>query len=330
MTQKVDQKDPILGFFGRWIDTFASHCDYVTVIGQQVGAYKAAENVEVISLEKEKGASGFAQVLRFWKTIIVQRKSYDRVLVHMTPIWIIIGAPVWILLRKKMYLWYEIKRGSWKLSIALLFVHKVFAASKHGLPTVAKKQVVVGHGIDVTRFTPDPQKRQSGHLVAIGRLTTVKHYEHILAVVAKLPECRLTIAGGTITESDTQTQQSIREQIHRLSIADRVEIGWVAPEEVPDLLQRADIMLHASQGGLDKVVLQAMACGCPVVSTSEAAAEVLPPECQATPETFLRQTQELLSLSAEDRQRLVKKLCIIVEEHHTLHGCIQQLVSHMQ
>lgn len=329
ITQKVDKADPILGFFCRWVDEFASHYESVIVIGQQVGFSQLARNVEVVSLEKENGRGKISQIFRFWKRIWSKRKEYDHVLVHMTPVWILIGAPVWILLRKPLYLWYEIKRGSWKLTTSLLFVKKVFAASEHGLPTVANKQIIVGHGIDIDAFAPQKELREPRHIVAVGRLTAIKHYEVIIKALRLLPDCRLTIAGGTITESDTVVEHNIRELMHRLGIADRVEIGWVHPEEMPQLLRRADLMLHASQGGLDKVVLQAMACGCPVVTTSAAAIDELPELCHATESTMGTKSAALLLLNEHDRDQLCSVLRDRVVSEHSLKRCISEMVLQM-
>ena len=36
-TQKVDKNDSVLGFFHRWIEEFAKHCEKVTVICLQKG-----------------------------------------------------------------------------------------------------------------------------------------------------------------------------------------------------------------------------------------------------------------------------------------------------
>lgn len=329
VTQKVDSEDPILGFFVSWISEFARSCDHVTVLTQSVGAHALPVNVEVISLGKDRGASQYKQVFSFWKLILQKRSSYDRVFVHMTPIWIVLGGPLWLLLRKRMYLWYEIKRGSTKLSVALWLVKKVFAASEHGLPEVSKKQVIVGHGIDTNAFTPDEQRRESNHLVAIGRVTAVKHYEVIVRALHDMPNCTLTIAGGTVTEADKTTEKELRDLMHTLGVADKVSAGWVNPTDVPALLQRADCMLHASQGGLDKAVLQAMACGCPVVTTSEAAQSVLPSECHATNSTMASKTVKLLALSQSERHSLAKKLRAIVVQHHSLHACISQMISEM-
>lgn len=329
ITQAVDRNDPILGFFHTWLHEYPAQCEKLTVIGQRVGSYNLPANVMVHSLCKEDGRPIWRQILCCLRVLWQCRHDYDAVLVHMTPIWIVIAAPLLWLLRKQMYLWYEIKRGSWKLQVALKCVRRVFSATTHGLPEVTLKQVVVGHGIDTTHFAPQPSKREPGHLLAVGRVTRIKHYEEIFQVVSSLPETTLTVAGGTITPDDTVYQRELQDLLHDLELTDRVCIDWVSPEELPGLMQRADVMLHASQGGLDKVVLQAMACGCPVVSTSEAAQAVLPSECQATSESFARVTQQVLQLSLEQRANLGEDLRRRVERDHSLVQCIERQVAHM-
>ncbi len=330
VTQKVDRTDPILGFFHGWLDQFAHQCDQVVVITQKQGVYHLPHNVKVVSLGKENKSPRFIQILRFWKLQFSLQKEYDAVFVHMTPIWVVLGALGWKLLRKKVYLWYEIKRGSWKYSLALKLVRKVFAATEQGVPGPTKKLVVTGHGIDTDLFRPDTEAREDNRIVAIGRVTPIKHYDLLLRTLSMLPpEYKLTIAGGTITDHDKEELKKLHSIMHQLNIANRVVIGWVPPGDIPVLLQRSSLSLHASQGGLDKAVLQAMACGCPIVSTSTAAQEELPEECRATDETMLTQAQKLLALSDEDRQRLAEKLRSHVEEHHSLPRCIEQLVAQM-
>ncbi|PIR53730.1 hypothetical protein COU75_04425 [Candidatus Peregrinibacteria bacterium CG10_big_fil_rev_8_21_14_0_10_42_8] len=330
VTQNVDSTDPILGFFHQWIEAFSERIDSVVVVGQKVGRHSFSSNVSVQSLRKEEGKSVIVQVLRsyglFWK----KRKDYDTVLVHMTPIWILIGAPLWILMRKRMYLWYEIKRGSWKLSLAMLLVRKVFAATEHGIPHSSKKLVVVGHGIDTEIFAKT-LTHSDGPVVSLGRITRIKNYDVILRAFAELPaDLQLFIAGGTVTDADILEEKRLSDLARELGIEDRVSHGWVAPDTVPDILQGARLFLHASQGGLDKAILQAMSCGCPCVSTSVAAKSSLPEECVASEDSMAAQAKALLELSDHDQEALSDELHSIVEHTHSLPTCIDRLVAEMQ
>ena len=331
ITQRVDQTDPILGFFHGWLRVFGEQGISITVIGQRVGNCDLPPNVRVLSLGKEGKRRRIAQVMRFWKLIISESHSYDRVFVHMTPIWVVLGWPVWVILRKPVFLWYEARGGGWSLLFALRMVRKVFGATDYGLPRNSRRHVIVGHGIDTERFRSDPGKHCEGFLVTIGRVTPVKHYDVLLRALAELPQhCRLQIAGGTFTERDRKEERRLQELIAELRLSTRVTMGWIAPLDIVTLFQRADCMVHACTGGLDKCVLEAMACGCPVISSSEAASRVLPPVCTATNEEMAERVRKMLSLSSEDRADLSRELRQRVVNGHSLQHLIQRLVEEMR
>jgi glycosyltransferase involved in cell wall biosynthesis len=331
VTQKVDRSDYILGFFHRWLEEFARRVDHLVVIGQSVGDYDKTFHMEVLSLGKEDAYSRLRQIARFWRLIVKHRKDYDAVLVHMTPIWVILGWPLLFVLRKPVSLWYEVRRGSLRLSLALLLVDKVFSATAQGLPRSTPKQIVLGHGIDIGMFSPGDVAREEDRVIAVGRVTRSKRYDVILRAFAELPETfHLSIAGGMVTSADEGEFSRLQELMQELGIADRVAVEWLLPAEMPSLYCRAAMMLHACVGGLDKVVLEAMACGCPVVSTSAAAEGILPPECLAKEGALADHARRILRLSPSERAALSRDLRARVEQHHSLPHLIERLVGAMQ
>lgn len=332
ITQKVDCSDPILGFFHRWIEEFAKHCENVTVIGQLVGRHILPQNVHVLSLKKEQGWPRFLQIVRFWFLIAYHARAYDTVLVHMTPVWVLLGYPWWFLTRKPVYLWYETRRGGFILRKALWCVKKVFCATPDGLPFSSKKTVVTGHGIDTGFFKPGNDQQEPGLIVAIGRITRIKRLDLIIETFAKLPSSyHLVIAGGVITQKDREEQEHLDELVQRLSIHDRVVFtGFLTQTDVRALVQKASLLLHAAGGGLDKVILEAMACGCPLVCASEAALRVLPSSCSADHDSVFAKAQHLLTLSDAERQALGSELRSRVLQGHALPTLIQRITKEME
>jgi glycosyltransferase involved in cell wall biosynthesis len=331
ITQRVDRTDPILGFFHGWLTAFGGRMSGVQVIGQQVGEYALPPHVRIHSLGKESGNSKLRQIFQFWKIISRERKNYDAVFVHMTPIWVLLGWPLWLLTRKRVYLWYEARGGGWVLPLALLCCRKIFGATDYGLPRNSRRRVIVGHGIDTERFRPKDVAHTEGLCVAVGRVTPVKHYDLLIRTLAKLPQhCTLQIAGGTFTPRDEREMRQLLDLEHELGVSARVTMGWVSPDHVVDLLQRADCMFHACTGGLDKCVLEAMACGCLVISTSEAARRVLPLRCCAHPEEFLDRVRSIIGLSPEQRRELATDLRQRVVNGHSLQHLIDRLVTEMR
>lgn len=121
MTQVVDLEHPVLGFFHRWIIEFAKHCEHVHVICLQEGKHDLPANVSVHSLGKEMGKGRLVYLYRFYRLIWSLRREYDKVFVHMNQIYVILGAPVWKLLGKRVGLWYVHKQVSVSLRLAVFF-----------------------------------------------------------------------------------------------------------------------------------------------------------------------------------------------------------------
>jgi glycosyltransferase involved in cell wall biosynthesis len=301
----------------------------VTVIAQRTGEYDLPDNVKVFSLGKERNLPRLMQLIRFWWFQWSLRKKYDRVLVHMTPIWAVLGFPLWTVLRKRVFLWYEARGTRWPLRFACSYVHKVFSASSVGMPIDTSKSVIVGHGIDTNAFTCNEDPHEKGLIVAIGRITRAKKLDYIIRAFHQIPtHNRLILVGTTLTAADRREVSELRSLIHSLDLGIRVSFCSLKQPDVIKLLKRADLLLHASETSLDKVLLEAMACGCSVLSCGKAS-EVLPDICRATQETFADRAKNILSMPDEERARDRNLLRAYVEEEHSLTSLVKRLLEEM-
>lgn len=282
ITQVVDTQDPILGFFHQWIEEFAKHCEKVTVICLREGEHAFPGNVRVLSLGKEVGASRVKYLSRFYLYIWRQQKQYDAVFVHMNPEYVILGAMIWRLLKKRIALWYTHKSVNSTLRFATRFAHVIFTASKESFRIKSAKVQVVGHGIDTDLFQfQEKTTAQSVRLISVGRISRVKRQDLAIETLAELGErnidATLSVVGVPLTENDQSYKQELVQLAKRRGVHGHlVWRGPVVNTRLPEELERANILLHTSEtGSLDKVVLEAMACGVPVVSSSEAVSAVV-------------------------------------------------------
>jgi glycosyltransferase involved in cell wall biosynthesis len=130
---------------------------------------------------------------------------------------------------------------------------------------------LVPHGVDLRRFRPaPPPAAEPVRLLAVGRLVPKKGFAVLLDALAGLPgNVRLRVVG------DGPLRSALAGRARALGVADRLELaGAVTHRELPGEYARAHLVVVPSvqdasgdRDGLPNVVLEAMACGRPVVAS---------------------------------------------------------------
>ncbi|RJG49457.1 glycosyltransferase [Motilimonas pumila] len=141
----------------------------------------------------------------------------------------------------------------------------------------ASKIQVVGNGVDTEIFRP-VDKRQARHdlgllvtdkvLVTVGGLVPRKGFHLVIECLAKLPErVKYVIVGGASAEGDYR--QHLEQLAAKHQVSERVLfVGAKAPAELKHVLSAADVFVLASANeGWANVILEAMACGIPVIAS---------------------------------------------------------------
>lgn len=141
-------------------------------------------------------------------------------------------------------------------------------ATQYGLEP--DKAVVIHPAVDPDVFRPAAHMPSGGPLrvVTTGGLLWGKGYEYALLAIRALLDrgvaVRFDVIGGG------EERQRLLYTIHDLGLQDHVIAhGPLPPEGVLRLLQAADVFLLTSLSeGLSNAVLEAMACGLPVITTA--------------------------------------------------------------
>jgi glycosyltransferase involved in cell wall biosynthesis len=124
---------------------------------------------------------------------------------------------------------------------------------------------VIQNGIDLKQFSHSVWNA-GGKLsvVGVGSLLPLKRWDRVLRLVRKVRslgyDCRLTIAG------EGPERAALELQSRELGLGGHAEfIG--ATSDVPELLKQSRLLVHASDSeGCPNAVIEAMACGRPVVA----------------------------------------------------------------
>jgi len=285
ITQKIDKNDDILGFFHRWVQEFAKHCEKVTVICLQKGEYDLSDNVKVLSLGKEKNTLINPGVIprillklkyafNFYKYIWQERKNYDAVFAHMNPEYIVLGGFFWKLFGKKTSLWYTHRQVNLKLKIAEKLVDNIFTASKESFQLKSKKVGFLGHGIDIKQYKCEKRTKTENKssenlkikILHVGRITPIKNCD-ILIKTAKIlkdkwnKDFHIQFLGSPVTLKDKQYFKLLKKMTVSMGLSDEIDfLGSVPNNKIKEFYCSADFAVNlAPTGGVDKVVLESMA-----------------------------------------------------------------------
>lgn len=270
VTQAVDADSSTLGFFLEWLREFSRRCEEVVVIGLEVRKHGLPSNVRVLSMGKERGAGKLARLFALWKHLRAELPRSDGAFIHMCPEYLIAGWPMFASARKPVMLWYAHRQTNWRVRMGERLADVVGTISDGSFPFASPKVRVMGHGIPTERFAPSPAK-VPGRLVAVGRISPIKRLELLIEALALLKKrgvsATLDLWGAPIMGSDRAYEASLKRRIAERGLESEAVFRGSAPyARMPEIDASAAVALNACpDGALDKVVLEAMACGTPVV-----------------------------------------------------------------
>ncbi|MCA0457695.1 MAG: glycosyltransferase family 4 protein [Chloroflexi bacterium] len=338
----TDTDDPVLGFTTIWINALAARCEAVDVITMRVGKLAVAPNVRVYSVGKEKGYGEARRAVEFYRILLnlLRQHHYDACFAHMMQLFAVMAAPLLKLYRVPITLWYAHKATGRMLQAAEKLVDHIVTSTPDGFRLPSKKLHIIGQGIDTTVFTPTTRPSDTLFtIISIGRVAPVKRLEIIIAAVKSLHEQGLTDLRLRLIGEATPADSAYLNQLHRLVREAHLESlvtfsGGMPYEAVTREYQQADVMVNMSAtGSLDKAVLEAMACGLPVITANESFEPILapwadllyiPPE---SPDVLPVRLKRLIEMSVQDRTDLGSQLRALVVEQHSIDRLVDRLMT---
>lgn len=182
--------------------------------------------------------------------------------------------------------------------------------------------------IDTDRFQPTVPFGERDRVVGfLGRIDEEKGIRTLATVAKLLPDdCVFVFAGdGELSEwLATELEEERKEGSVKLS-------GWVDHEDVPEMLNRFQLLVMPSQPteGLPTAILEAMACGTPVYATPVAGVPDVVREGETgflmedmDDETIVHKIEEILARA--DLNEISKSARSLVEEQYSFSGAVNR------
>lgn len=336
LTPGLDSENSKIGFARTWVKHLAKRVERLHVI-PVMGGSSPTPNVRVHSLGRERGLNKTHRLWNLYRILgsVLQQDTPDVVFIHMLPMYVWLMAPLIKAFRVPVVFWYTSGHVNAELRLAHRLADCVVTASPESFRLKSDKTVILGHGVDTTRFCPDLECGTQGmEILAVNRIAPDKDLETLLRAVAIVEGATCRIVG--ITDERNQAYRARLDNLgDELGIGERVQfVGPLPYNAMADQYRACALFVSTSlTGSVDKVVLEAMACEKPILTCNESFERVL--GSRATTLMFdrgdfralARKANHWLCLNADARARLGCELREIVVRNHDLAGFADRLLG---
>ena len=129
--------------------------------------------------------------------------------------------------------------------------------------------LVRGAGVDIRRFRPQLEPKGPVRVTMVSRLLWDKGVREFVDAAMLVRKARGDVVFTLVGASDDGNPASIPSQQVRSWVADGLVEWWGYREDVADILARSHVAVLPSYGeGMPKTLLEAAACGRPIVATN--------------------------------------------------------------
>lgn len=335
----VDQEHVTLAFGLRWIETISRRYEHVDVVTMRAGPYTLPANVRVWSLGQEHGYSEWRRALRFYAIVlrILRERPIGVVFTHMIPIFAILFWPLAKMAGLRNVLWYAHGATPRTLRLAHRLVDRVVSSTPEGFRLASDKVVFLGQGVETDVYRPVARRPgKTLRVITVGRIAPSKGTDLLIKALIDGGQdlnWHLVVAGGPTTQDEKDYADASRRYAHDKLAGDRVEfVGRKNADEIAALLATCDVFVNlGATGSLDKAIVEAMASGCPVISSNDAFGRIARdngfPQCaiERTTQAVRAALSNLMAMPPGARQALADRQAQVAHRDHTLDGLIGRL-----
>ena len=342
IAQEIDKSSNVLRVAHDWAKAISLRVGELIVTAGRVGRFDLPENVTVLPLRRTEGTSAKRAGLELATQLgkLSWSRNIDLIFAHMVPSYALMATVFAKPARIPVCLWYASHGVTNYLRIAHRLVDAVATASSDSYPLDGGNVVVLGHGVDSSRYAPAGIKGCTPVILVASRITPMKQI-HLAIEALGHPKLRehpknpiLEVAGKPFREGDQKYMNYLHRRVAELGLVERVRfLGAIPGGAMPQTLARTHLAISLRETpSLDKNGLEALLAGVPVISNNPSYKSVLG---QFSDDLYLEEDEPGLLATKlahlldhpERRMQIATSLRESVEAEHGLQNFADRLVS---
>jgi glycosyltransferase involved in cell wall biosynthesis len=271
----MDENDPIFSHQIEAVRSLSLNFEKISVITSRIGnEIVVPANVEVILCRWIQGRT-FENVFRFFITVArtFSTAKPDVIFSHMTEVQSSLLSLFTRVMRIPHFLWYAHASKSFYLRICSVLCTGIVSSTSGSCPVNGSKVYLIGQAIDSDQFYFSKHKSSWSKFVHVGRFDPSKKIDEIVQTIFadknRMKSITFTQIGDPSSNIHTNYKKETAIRFKDLLDKDIVYFKHsVARNELPLILGKYDVFIHAFEGSLDKTLIEATMSGLPVITVN--------------------------------------------------------------
>jgi len=330
----------------------ASESTELVVLTEHIGTTSLPSNVRVIVVPRLFQSFPLRILGLKWLMLAPlyseMQRGFDVALFHMNIEWVYRLGILLKLFKIPTVIWYAHGAVSFRLKIAHFFADKILTSSPLGFRIKSQKVTVIGQGVDTETYHIEKRVEDSAgrSIMFVGRISPTKNIELILRSFAATLKAEaqtshskliLKIIGAPPQGPESSYLTLLKDLALQLEIAGQVLfLGALSAQQIAKHYQ-SDAALHLSfsqTGSMDKTVLEALSCGCPVLTSNFAFKSMFIGHEDlfiesSDPLVIANRISCILKLSEAGEIKSEQLRCLVVNGNHSFKGYLQRLIAEL-
>ncbi|MBL8080155.1 MAG: glycosyltransferase family 4 protein [Anaerolineales bacterium] len=341
---EMNEDSNVLAWQASVVRELANHCEQVIVLTERLGRFSCPPNVKIHLIPRRPWGIpkmlGSLWLMNFTVFDLIRKHGINACFIHMAMEWTYRLFPVLKLHQVPILLWYAHGTVTNRLRLAHACATKIVTSTPEGFRLESNKKIIIGQGVDIDLFNIPSYLPERNDILYVGRVSPRKRVLLLVKLMSTLrmmaPDLpiRLRILGPTLSLQDQIYLDEIQLEIERLGVSDCVEfLGDMPPQKIPACYRSTFLHINVSQtGSMDKTVMEALACGCPVLTSNKAFFNLLleHPDFLLQSEVLTEIAQKVISIYERRKEYDPGILRNLIVGHHDINSYANKVYKILQ